>query len=1178
MCHNRTYMARIKEEDLRLNILINGDKARSAIAELSDEISKQKKQISALEKERKAAIKQYGQESSAVKKLDAALAENKQKLAETQQKHSDYQRQLKLTGMTMSELSSHMRKTKILLDKSVPGTEQWKKLNAEMKKTKERMDDLKGSSSKSKSAIAGLAAKGAALVAAIAVGVRTIGKFTEKIIDFEQANANLSTVLGKTIDDIKVLTDEALRLGRNTEYTASQVTSLQMEFAKLGFSESQIIAMTEPTLNFATAIGTDLPSAAKMAGSTLRIFGLNANETKDALSVLAVAADKSSLDFSYLETAMSTVGPVAKTFGLSLRDTTTLLGTLANAGFDASSAATATRNILLNLANSSGKLAKALGEPVHTFPELMDGLKRLKDMGVDLATTLELTDKRSVAAFNTFLDGTDSALELRDALDDVDGELERIASERLNTVRGSLKLLQSAWEGFILAFSNSKGIIKQVIDGLTTAVTALTEFVNKTAKFDRLGKSFAESALESAGGDYDAAGELIDSEIAKYEGYIKTATGKLSSATNREKRRLRKEIESYQDEISLLTRASIYVSGETAIGESPSTGTPSPTSGTFDADILDDDEKKWSLENDKVFLVAKNELMRKYNEGHIRTKEEFDELLFRLEVSSLTARLAANKEKGKAREKIEADLQSKILNHKQKRIQVEKDAEKLLASLEDDKTKIALEAEERRYRDEKNTFEKNKSAIENHAEVIEAIERKHQNNLLKIQLEKFDREQTELSKQHEIKKMKIQNLHGKNIAQMVKGSASEAEELRRINFETAKTDEEFLLARKKSLETFISGGHIDGVEFTDEQRADLEKKLQEVLKKLYDAQQIIHNEDLGLFQGTGGSLFGISDKQWEQFFIRIGEGTLRAEDMLNVFTAIGGVASEAFGIAQLSIKKTNAEEEEVFRQWKKENEEKKQELRDRLAVGLISQAQHNAELGRLQAEQEAKKEELELKQARRSKALAVTQSIFETAVSVMKTFTQFGGWPGGIAPAAIMAGIGAAKTALISSTPVTTGAAEGGKIMVERRQDRRKFNAAYEPTRRGFINRPTVLVGEEGPEYVIPAEGLKNPSLAPILKSIEAARRRGTLRNINFDAAYPAFGYAGGGLIGRESGFNTTQPSEQNELLQAHMKTMRSLDRRLRKPLLAYTTMLGDSGIAKQTKKYNELRNKLGQL
>ncbi len=81
---------------------------------------------------------------------------------------------------------------------------------------------------------------------------------------------------------------------------------------------------------------------------------------------------------------MSIVRPVANSFGFTIEETTALLGALANSGFDASSAATATRNILLNLADSSGKLALALGGPVDNLEDLVKGLKKLNSEGIDL--------------------------------------------------------------------------------------------------------------------------------------------------------------------------------------------------------------------------------------------------------------------------------------------------------------------------------------------------------------------------------------------------------------------------------------------------------------------------------------------------------------------------------------------------------------------------------------------------------------------------------------------------------------------------------------------------------------------------------------------------------------------------------------------------------------------------
>lgn len=323
------------------------------------------------------------------------------------------------------------------------------------------------------------------------------------IKDFEQANANLGTILGATKEEMDKLRESALELGRTTEYTASQVTQLQTELAKLGFGPESIQAMQQPILNFATAVGAKLPDAAKLAGATLRIFGLSAHQTEDALDVLALSTNKSALSFEYLNTALSIVGPVAKTFGFSVRDVTALLGSLANSGFDASSAATATRNILLNLADTNGKLAKSLNGPVKSLPELIDGLKKLRARGIDLAGTLELTDKRSVAAFNTFLNGADDVKELHDALQDVDGAAKSIAEERLNTVEGSIKLLQSAWEGLVLSFYNSKGTIKSVIDILTNGIEGISNLLNPDAQKNKQKNLFLDEFMNV----YSAEGE-----------------------------------------------------------------------------------------------------------------------------------------------------------------------------------------------------------------------------------------------------------------------------------------------------------------------------------------------------------------------------------------------------------------------------------------------------------------------------------------------------------------------------------------------------------------------------------------------------------------------------------------------------------------------------------------------
>lgn len=338
------------------------------------------------------------------------------------------------------------------------------------------------------------------LTGAIKQGVNTA-------IDFEAANSKLAAILGTTKGEIKDLTADARRLGEATKYTASEATNLQIELSKLGFSKTEILDMTEGVLKFAQATGAELPEAAALAGAALRMFGADTEETERYVSAMAVATTKSALSFSYLQTAMPIVGPVAKAFNFTIEDTLALLGKLADAGFDASMSATATRNILLNLADGSGKLAQALGGPVKTLPELVDGLKRLKEQGIDLNSTLEMTDKRSVAAFNAFLTASDKIVPLRDQITGVEDDLNKMADTMGNNVQGALYNLSSAWESLMLTIMDNTGAMKDFIDMATNGIRKINEWLMNA---EQLADKQVETAKRAAS---PYAEESIKSEI-----------------------------------------------------------------------------------------------------------------------------------------------------------------------------------------------------------------------------------------------------------------------------------------------------------------------------------------------------------------------------------------------------------------------------------------------------------------------------------------------------------------------------------------------------------------------------------------------------------------------------------------------------------------------------------------
>lgn len=331
---------------------------------------------------------------------------------------------------------------------------------------------------------------GVVLGATALIGI--VGGAIKIFSDFEQSNANLAAVLGISIDKTAVLSQRAKELGASTAFTAAQVSDLQTEYAKLGFSEKEILGATGATLSLAAATKTELAQAAVQVGSAIRAFNLDASEAARVSDVYAAAISKSALDMEKLDAAMSTVAPVAAKFGFSIEDTVALLGKLIDAGFDASTAATSTRNILLNLADSNGKLAKSLGRPERNLHGLVKGLYTLNERGVDLGKTLELTDKRSVAAFNTFLGGATDIMKLSLELQRAEGAADEMAEKMLDTLGGSIKILQSAYEGFILSMEDGRGPYSETLKDITRV---------------------AAEMLALAGGNEKAAATLSDAEL-----------------------------------------------------------------------------------------------------------------------------------------------------------------------------------------------------------------------------------------------------------------------------------------------------------------------------------------------------------------------------------------------------------------------------------------------------------------------------------------------------------------------------------------------------------------------------------------------------------------------------------------------------------------------------------------
>ena len=207
----------------------------------------------------------------------------------------------------------------------------------------------------------------------------------------------------------------------------------------------------------------------------------------------------------------------------------------------------------------------------------------------------------------------------------------------------------------------------------------------------------------------------------------------------------------------------------------------------------------------------------------------------------------------------------------------------------------------------------------------------------------------------------------------------------------------------------------------------------------------------------------------------------------------------------------------------------------------IEAAQGNTEeVERLENEKAQKKLDIQKKYADVNFAIKASQIIADTAVSIMKAYADLGPIAGSIA-AALMGVTGAAQLASAKAerdkiknmtlsgsnsgssgtgARVATGRQSGGKIDVRRAQDGKLFpDADYDPDARGFIDRPTVIVGEgpsgQSKEWVASNAAVSNPTVAPILDILDKSQQAGTIRTLDLNQAIRArmAGYSSGGSI-----------------------------------------------------------------
>ncbi|EOU5457699.1 phage tail tape measure protein, partial [Escherichia coli] len=306
----------------------------------------------------------------------------------------------------------------------------------------------------------------------------------------EMSRVQALTRIDKNSPQFKALCEQALKLGSETQFTASDAASGQSFLAMAGFTPQAIQAALPGVLNMALAGGVELGETADIGSNILTQFNLTADQMDRVGDTLTAAFTRTNTDLRALSETMKYTGPVAAKLGISLEEAAAMAGMLANNGLRGSDAGTAMRASLSRLASPPKAAADALKELGVSVADARGKMRPMEDVLLDLYKATQKYGQvdqvsffKDIAGEEAFVGlqtlvaaaGSGELQKLTRELQGARGEADRVAKVMADNLDGDLKNLDSAWEGLRIRISDLvDGPLRSVTQWLTRVLEKIT--------------------------------------------------------------------------------------------------------------------------------------------------------------------------------------------------------------------------------------------------------------------------------------------------------------------------------------------------------------------------------------------------------------------------------------------------------------------------------------------------------------------------------------------------------------------------------------------------------------------------------------------------------------------------------------------------------------------------------
>lgn len=307
--------------------------------------------------------------------------------------------------------------------------------------------------------------------------------------DFDTSMSKVAAVSGATGKDLEALRDKAREMGAKTKFSASEAAEAMNYMAMAGWKTEDMLSGIDGIMNLAAASGEDLATTSDIVTDALTAFGLTAKDSGHFADILAAASSNANTNVSMMGETFKYCAPIAGALGFSAEDTAEAIGLMANAGIKSSQAGTSLRSIMNNLTGEIKLSGKALGDVTIQTTNADGSMCGLSDILADCRIAFgklsesekanaaeSLVGKNAMSGFLALMNAAPADIaKLTGAIDNCDGASAKMADTMQDNLAGQLTILKSQLQELAIAFGE---ILMPAIRSIVSHVQVFIDKLN----------------------------------------------------------------------------------------------------------------------------------------------------------------------------------------------------------------------------------------------------------------------------------------------------------------------------------------------------------------------------------------------------------------------------------------------------------------------------------------------------------------------------------------------------------------------------------------------------------------------------------------------------------------------------------------------------------------------------